>query len=150
MIDFPEELLSTIQGILDETNKSVKSTLEKERKAAMVKDIKQAKQNAKALKSKGVSDKENIWMDIVRDYEKKIKTLKEEHGIDYSDILEEEESVQSLIEKVLNEEAPPSEKWKKWLEDEKVQQSFKDQYGERWKEVMFAKAWKGYNDEQGE
>lgn len=64
--------------------------------------------------------------------------------------LKEGYSAQDFTDKVINEESPPSEKWKKWLEDEKVQKSFKDQYGERWKEVMFAKAWKGYNDEKGE
>lgn len=43
------------------------------------------------------------------------------------------------------EKAPPSEKIKKWLEDPKVQASFKDQYGDKYKEVMFGRAWNMYN-----
>lgn len=47
----------------------------------------------------------------------------------------------------LQEKSPPSEKSKKWLEDPKVQAAFKDQYGDKYKEVMFAKAWKDFKEE---
>lgn len=60
------------------------------------------------------------------------------------------EDVNSFLNNVLSEKAPPDEKIKKWLEDPKVQASFKDQYGERYKEVMFGKAWKMYDDKQEE
>jgi hypothetical protein len=47
----------------------------------------------------------------------------------------------------LDEVSPPSEKSKKWLEDPKVQSAFKKQYGDDYKEVMFAKAWKDFKEE---
>lgn len=48
------------------------------------------------------------------------------------------------VNQSLDEESPPDPKLKKWLEDPKVQKEFKKQYGDRYKEVMFAKAWKDY------
>jgi len=53
-----------------------------------------------------------------------------------------------IQEECLNEESPPDEKLKKWLEDPKVQASFKSQYGDEWKEVMFARAWALYNKKE--
>lgn len=49
---------------------------------------------------------------------------------------------------LLSEEAPPDPKIEKWIKDNK--QRFKDEYGEKkGKEVLYAKAWKMYN-EKGE
>ena len=48
------------------------------------------------------------------------------------------------------EKAPPDEKILKWTEDPKVKASFKDQYGDKWAEVMYATAWKMYKDKQEE
>lgn len=60
------------------------------------------------------------------------------------------EDINDFLNSVLSEKAPPDEKIKKWLEDPKVQASFKDQYGDKYKEVMFGKAWKMYDDKQEE
>lgn len=61
-----------------------------------------------------------------------------------------DEDVNSFLNNVLSEKAPPDAKIKNWLEDPKVQASFKDQYGEKYKDVMFGKAWKMYDEKSEE
>lgn len=46
-------------------------------------------------------------------------------------------------ELALNEATPPSDEAEKWIKDNK--ENFKDQYGDDYKEVLYATAWKMYN-----
>jgi len=50
----------------------------------------------------------------------------------------------------ISEKAPPDDKILKWTEDPKVKASFKDKYGDKWAEVMYATAWKMYNSKTKE
>lgn len=50
----------------------------------------------------------------------------------------------------ISEKAPPDDKILKWTEDPKVKSSFKDKYGDKWAEVMYATAWKMYNSKMKE
>lgn len=47
-------------------------------------------------------------------------------------------------ELALNEATPPSDEAEKWIKDNK--ENFKDQYGDDYEKVLYAKAWKMYND----
>lgn len=55
----------------------------------------------------------------------------------YSELLSEEQ---------LSEKAPPDPEIEKWASDPKVKAHFKSEYGARWKEVMYASAWKKYKE----
>ena len=50
---------------------------------------------------------------------------------------------------VIVEKAPPDEKIQNWLEDPKTKDEFKSKYGADWEEIMYATAWKIYNDKKG-
>ena len=44
----------------------------------------------------------------------------------------------------LQEKAPPSKKAEEWIKKNKSE--FKDQYGDNWEEILYAKAWKLFGD----
>lgn len=46
------------------------------------------------------------------------------------------------------ESAPPDEEIKAWTEKEDVKASFKQQYGDKWKERLYATAWSKYQEKQ--
>jgi hypothetical protein len=46
----------------------------------------------------------------------------------------------------ITEEAPPDAEIEKWLEKDKTKAEFKRRYGDDWEKVMYATAWKMYND----
>ena len=48
----------------------------------------------------------------------------------------------------INEVSPPDPEIEKWASDPDVKASFKKQYGDRWQEVLYAKAWQKYNSKQ--
>jgi hypothetical protein len=61
------------------------------------------------------------------------------------------EQFEDLFEQtcVIVEKAPPDEKIQKWLEEPSTKADFKKRYGDDWEEVMYATAWKVYNDKKG-
>lgn len=91
--------------------------------------------------------------DTLGDTDKRILFNKVRQGMKLAAINEmfEELFDEKLNEgEVVTEKAPPDEKILKWTEDPKVKKSFKDQYGDKWAEVMYATAWKMYNDKNEE
>jgi hypothetical protein len=56
------------------------------------------------------------------------------------------EELRANFEKVLNEVAPPG--MEDWIKKRKPE--FKDRYGDRWEEVLYATAWKQHNNESVE
>ena len=62
----------------------------------------------------------------------------------------ESKIMQSTNEKFehLFESSPPSGPARRFTEDPNVKKSFRERYGKRWKEVMYATAWKKYKNQE--
>lgn len=86
--------------------------------------------------------------DTLGDTDKRVLFNKVRQGMKLAAI---NEAFAKLFEEnvVIVEKAPPDEKLQKWLEDPKTKADFQSRYGDEWEEIMYATAWKIYNDKEG-